>query len=490
MNRSWTFGRKLGLGFGLMVVLIVLVGVMSISVLRDVSREKDQVVATNARLLIDAQKMLVAIQMRIANARGYIISKDGNFMEGREDARQEFAQALTEIESLTQDVKRKEDITRIKQASLAMANAHDRVVGLVKSNTSRETINQIFESEAIPRARDLEKLILAFVDKEENFMEAAKKRADDAVSMSIWMVNGIVAAGIFVAALLAFFLTRLLSRQIGSAIQHIQSSSSELQAAANQQTTGTREQVTSMNEINVTIKELLSTARQISESSQRVAHIAGETASAARSGDMTVQKAQEAIGSIKRQVDMIVAHMLDLGKKSQQIGGILEIINELAEQTNILSINATIEAAGAGEMGKRFVVVADEIRKLADRVSGSTKDIRSLIEEIRSAVNTTVMATESGSKAVDAGTKQFGDVTVAFKQIATLVGTTTEAAREIELSTKQQTTSVEQVSGAITNIAQTAKESEASSTQTLQTVSELASLSRSLTKLIQSPAQA
>ena len=111
----------------------------------------------------------------------------------------------------------------------------------------------------------------------------------------------------------------------------------------------------------------------------------------------------------------------------------LEIVSELAEQTNILAINATIEAAGAGEAGKRFAVVADEIRKLADRVGGSTKEIRGLIDDVRSAVNTTVMATETGSKAVDAGTRQFGDVATSFKQIADLVATTTEAAREIEL---------------------------------------------------------
>ena len=113
--------------------------------------------------------------------------------------------------------------------------------------------------------------------------------------------------------------------------------------------------------------------------------------------------------------------MLELGKKSQQIGAVLDIVTELAEQTNILSINATIEAAGAGENGKRFAIVADEIRKLADRVAGSAKEIRALIDDVRSSVNTTVMATETGSKAVDSGSKQFGDVATAFKQIAKLV---------------------------------------------------------------------
>jgi len=177
--------------------------------------------------------------------------------------------------------------------------------------------------------------------------------------------------------------------------------------------------------------------------------------------------------------------MLDLGKKSQQIGGIVEIINELAEQTNILAINASIEAAGAGETGKRFAVVADEIRKLADRVGGSTKEIRMLIDEVRAAVNMTVMTTEGGTKAVDAGARQFTEVTLALKQIVGLVGTTTEAAREIELSTKQQSTAVEQVNIAVANVAQATRESETSASQTFQTATQLTTLSRDLLRLIQ-----
>jgi methyl-accepting chemotaxis protein len=208
------------------------------------------------------------------------------------------------------------------------------------------------------------------------------------------------------------------------------------------------------------------------------------SASSARTGDGTVEGAHASIGGIRRQVDLIVSHMLELGRKSQEIGGVVDIVAELAEQTNILAINATIEAAGSGEAGRRFGVVADEIRKLADRVAGSTKEIRGLIEDVRAAVNTTVMATETGSKAVDAGTQQFGHVADAFRQITSLVGTTTEAAREIELSTKQQATAVEQVNVAIANVAQATKETEASSGQTLITASQLTGLSSELLRLV------
>jgi methyl-accepting chemotaxis protein len=197
-----------------------------------------------------------------------------------------------------------------------------------------------------------------------------------------------------------------------------------------------------------------------------------------------VEKGQDSVSGIRRQVDQVVTHMLDLGKKSQEIGAVLEIVSELAEQTNILAINATIEATGAGETGKRFAVVADEIRKLADRVAGSTKEIRTLIDDVRSAVNTTVMATESSAKAVDAGSRQFAEVAVAFKQIAGLVGTTTDAAREIELSTKQQASAVEQVNVAIGGLVQSTRDSEATSSRVLHTASQLSELASGLIRLV------
>ena len=185
-------------------------------------------------------------------------------------------------------------------------------------------------------------------------------------------------------------------------------------------------------------------------------------------------------------MDLIVKHMLDLGKKSQQIGGILEIINELAEQTNILAINATIEAAGAGEAGKRFSVVADEIRKLADRVGGSTKEIRGAdradpLGGQRRRHGHRERLEGRGCRAHGSSARS----TAVFRQISDLLRNTTEAAREIELSTKQQSTAVEQVNIAVANVAQAARESEASSSQVLQTVGELTTLSRDLGRLIQ-----
>jgi methyl-accepting chemotaxis protein len=355
---------------------------------------------------------------------------------------------------------------------------------LRRRQSSAEQTWRSFDTDVAPKRELTARALDDFAARERALRDAEWDRARQRASGAEFVMGLCVLIVGLLAIMMATFLTRSLAQQIGSAVGRVQSSSAELQAVANQQATGAREQATAMNEIATTISELLATSRQIAESAQRVAGIADQTAGAANTGDVTVGKANESVSGIRRQVDQVVHHMLELGRKSQQIGAVLDIVSELAEQTNILAINATIEAAGAGEAGKRFAVVADEIRKLADRVGGSTKEVRALIEDVRNAVNTTVMATETGSKAVDSGSRQFADVTSALRQISALVQTTTDAAREIELSTKQQTSAVEQVNVAIANVAQASRENEASTGQTLQTAQQLTTLSTELMRLV------
>jgi methyl-accepting chemotaxis protein len=481
----WTFGRKIAAGFALSFILLVVIGTVSYRSTTSLTKTSYWVDHTHV-VLEHIANLMSLLKDAETGQRGFIIAGKENFLEPYQRAVVEIPKTLKELRTLTADnpnqQTRLDQVESVVAARLAMAK---RLLEVRATDGLDSAAKMIATGEDKKLMDDL-RVVLAEMDHEERVL--LKQRADEVeaagTSTKTTIVGGTVLSAI-VVLIAAFALTRSLTSQIGSAVRHIQSSSTELQAAANQQVTSAREQATAMSEITTTISELLATSRQIAESARRVAQIASETATAARHGDQTLQKTQESVTSIKRQVDVIVAHMLELGKKSQQIGGILEIINELAEQTNILAINATIEAAGAGDSGKRFAVVADEIRKLSDRVSGSTKEIRVLVDDIRAAVNTTVMATEGGSKAVDAGARQFSEVTVSFRQIAGLVGTTTDASREIELSTKQQTTAVEQVNVAVANVAQAGQETEASSAQTLQTSSQLASLSRELARVIQ-----
>jgi CHASE3 domain sensor protein len=483
MGRHWTFSQKIVAGFVLTVSLAVLIGAVAIYALRTTVASKDQVIDVHARLLVDAGKLAAASERKGSASRGYLLTRGEPLLtEGRE-ARAAFASSLEEVRRLVSADGRAQ-IDRIDRFEQEHQQALDTIVALRRTDAPIEAVARAFDEQVLPKRAQLDAEVEAFAAREERILREAEQASTDTASSAVMLVLLITFGAIVSAGLVAVLLSRSLARQIGNAVGQVQSSSAELQAAANQQATGSREQATAMSEISTTISELLATSRQIAEGAQRVARIAEQTAAAARSGEATVQSASESVGAIRRQVDQIVNHMLELGRKSQQIGSVLDIVSELAEQTNILAINATIEAAGAGESGRRFAVVADEIRKLADRVGGSTREIRSLIEDVRTAVNTTVMATETGSKAVHASVKQFGDVTSAFRQIGELVTTTTEAAREIELSTKQQTTAVEQVNIAIGNVAQATRETEVSSGQTLQTASQLATLSRDLLRLV------
>lgn len=486
----WTFGRKIAGGFALAFLLLLGIGLVSYHSITSLTGTSHSVTHTH-QVLEHVAEVLSLLKDAETGQRGFVITGDESFLEPYQSATDTIQTVVKELRELTSDnpnqQKRIDEVEPLIAAKLAELK---ETIDLRRKGNLEET-NKVIRNGEGKKIMDNLRAVLGQMDREER--DLLRQRADEVESASsgarATILYGTMFCLLFVVSA-GFFITRSLSTQIGAAVRHVQSSSTELQSAANQQASGAKESATAMTEITTTISELLATSRQIAESAQRVAHVAEETAVAARTGDQTAQKTHDSVSNIKRQVDLIVTHMLDLGKKSQQIGGILEIINELAEQTNILAINATIEASGAGEAGKRFAVVADEIRKLADRVGGSTKEIRTLIEEIRAAVNTTVMATEGGSKAVDAGARQFVDVTAALKQITELLGTTTAAAREIELSTKQQATAVEQVNVAVSNVAQAAKETEVSSSQTLQTAGQLAGLSRELIRLIQATASA
>ena len=486
MNRSRSFGVLIALGFTVsfvMLLVIAAVGYFSIARIWNNAHKMGQTYAVIDQL----SKLTSVLKDAETGQRGYLLTGNDTYLEP-------YRLANASIDSVTKQLR---DLTA---ANPAQTRRLEQALPLIQSKMAelKQTID-LRRTEGLDAALkvvasgqgkgfmdNIRQVAVAMDDEERNSLRVEKTRTDFSANLSETTIISASMLAFVLTGLVGWYLTSSLTRQIGSAAALLQSSSGELQAAANLQSSGSTGQATAVNEIATTINELLSTSRLIAENAQRVAKVAQETSLTASRGDETVQRTTQSIAGIKTQVDVVVVHVLELGKKSQLIGSITEMINELAEQTNILAINATIEAAGAGEWGKRFAVVADEIRKLADRVSVSSSEIRQLLDNIRASASSTIAATQDGSKLVDAGVREFAEAAVLFRQIAALVSTASEAAREIELSTEQQARAVDQVRVGASDLVQTAHETDTSSKQVLKTSSELAGLSRELVMMVRS----
>jgi CHASE3 domain sensor protein len=484
MMAGRTFGTKLAFGFGLTLALTLVIVLTSVGALLFVVRSDTKVIATATNDLFQAQQMNTTMESRIGNYRAYLLNKQQAYLDATNRDRSTFLDEVATLKAELTDTNALDLLEDVSVAEAKHAAALAPVIERRKAMTSLVDIAQLNATNVAPLRQALQDANAKLVARVAEVVQIDRKHSASRAAAAIWVIVVLGLLAIAWGAWTAWRLSRDLRREVGTAVGHIQSSSAQLEAAAAQQAAGGRDQASAMSEITTTISELLITSRQIADSAQRVSKVAEDTADAARTGDSTIEQTRASITAIRTQVDQIVQHMLALGEKSQQIGGVADLVSELAEQTNILAINATIEASGAGEWGRRFAVVAEEIRKLADRTAGSAKEIRTLIEDVRGAVNTTVMATEIGAKAVDAGSRQFDDATNSFRRIAQLVGTTSDATREIELSTKQQTTAVEQVNVAASDTSRVSRETEASAVQTKQTAAHLSALSGDLLELV------
>ncbi|MDI1429190.1 CHASE3 domain-containing protein [Polyangium sorediatum] len=485
-SRTWTVGKQFSAAIALPLIFLVLIGAYAYATTQRLLVATDAVGNTR-EVLTALSSTLSAFQDMETGQRGYVITGSEGFLEPYRDGDEAIEREIAEVERLTSANERQQqrlpELRRlVGEERIALSGAID-----VRKSEGLESAVKFVSAGRGKRTMEAVRAVIDEMIAEERTLLGIRAAVVDELvrSFAQTLVSACVLAFVCVSGLGAY-IVRALNRQIGAAAARMRAAARELEAAATQQASSTNEQVATSQQVSVTIRELTATSRQIAESAVQVSRIAEDTSSAARGGDQTVTAARETVDGTRKHVDRVVAHMLGLNQRSQEIGGIVDIIRELAEQTNILAINATIEAAGAGDAGRRFGVVADEIRKLADRVSGAARDIQHLVEQVRGATNTTVMATENGAKAVEASTRSFEDVGASFERIRTYVVDTARSSREIEASTRHQTTAMEQVNQAMQSVSEAAREVQTSAKQTLQTASELSSVSEELLRLVRS----
>ena len=272
-------------------------------------------------------------------------------------------------------------------------------------------------------------------------------------------------------------------RLIGSvkeAVIHLSSAANQMMAISAQQASGATQQASAVQEVTTTSEEIAITAKMITANARSVEAVADDTTRNCNGGREDVATAIEGMGLVRSQVESIARSMLEMGENSQKIGGIIEIIDEISDQTNLLALNAAIEAAGAGEAGKRFAVVAREVKRLAERTVEATRQIKGLVGEIQQATNKTIMVTEEGTKAVDSASCLVDKVQFSFASIAGPALETSRTAKEITLSTQQQTSACEQMAETMSEVRDVARQVAVSAYETERAVAEILELAERL----------
>ena len=280
----------------------------------------------------------------------------------------------------------------------------------------------------------------------------------------------------------------LMIAEIGAIIADVRVAAMHVSVSANQMTEstgrmaeGAQAQAREAGEVAASVEALTLSVRQVAESAGASAQAAREALDAAQKGDIAVRDSLQGMQRIRAEVQAISKKIKSLGDRSLEISEIVNTIEDIASQTNLVALNAAIEAAGAGEAGLRFAVVADEVRKLAERSARATKDIAVLIKNVQSDTQEAVVVMEQGTQEVESGylmTVQAGE---SLKAIADVSHRSAELAQDISQATQQQVRGAEIVAQAMQSIQAVAAQTERGVLEARRTVDELARLAEELT---------
>lgn len=277
---------------------------------------------------------------------------------------------------------------------------------------------------------------------------------------------------------------RTFVREINEAALKVSSSANEVLAASTQHETSSTEQAAAIHETTATMEELKHASAQIAENAGSVARVAEETLGAARSGRGAIAEFIQAMQQIRNDGVAVAESITKLSKRVERIGTVVEVIDEIADRSDLLALNAALEGSRAGEAGKGFSIVAAEMRRLAENVLDSTKEIKNLITEIREATAAAAGAAEASKVATESGEKLGSIAANAVEGILAGVQETSDAARVINLATQQQRTATEQVVASMAEIEDVTRQTTQASKQATGASAELTQLAARLAELI------
>jgi methyl-accepting chemotaxis protein len=271
---------------------------------------------------------------------------------------------------------------------------------------------------------------------------------------------------------------------VASSTRQVAAAATQIAASSEQMSAGITRQQQQASQVSAAVEEMSATVTEVAKKSGEAANAASGSQKDANSGGEVVRQTVTEIKAIAQDVSSSAEAVAGLGKKGEQIGAIIEVINDIADQTNLLALNAAIEAARAGEHGRGFAVVADEVRKLAERTQQATEEVSKSIREIQDETKSAVVRIEAGSKRVNHGVELAGNAGQSLERIVASSQTLGSMVESIAAAAEEQSAASEQIARSIEQINAVTRESAEGASQAAKAAGDLSSQAERLQSLV------
>ncbi len=269
-----------------------------------------------------------------------------------------------------------------------------------------------------------------------------------------------------------------------SSTRQVAAASTEIAASSEEMAAGLTRQEQQAAQVSAAVEEMSASITEVASKSQDASKNAGNSQNEAGTGGKVVAQTVEEMHSIAEDVNKSSQAIAELGKKGEQIGAIIEVINDIADQTNLLALNAAIEAARAGEHGRGFAVVADEVRKLAERTTQATEEVARSIRDIQTETQAAVQRIDAGSKRVKTGVELASSAGEALHRIVTSSQSLAGMVQSIAAAAEEQSSASEQISRSVEQITAVTKESAEGASQAARAAADLSAQAEKLQELV------
>lgn len=273
--------------------------------------------------------------------------------------------------------------------------------------------------------------------------------------------------------------------QLEASVEIISSASAQLSSQIRQSERGASEQASRMTETATAMEEMNATVLEVAQSAGKASDVSTTTRQKAEAGAKVVEKAVNAIKMVQQESLALKDDMVNLGQHAEAISQIMSVISDIADQTNLLALNAAIEAARAGEAGRGFAVVADEVRKLAEKTMASTTDVGNAIKSIQESARKSMAQVDLAVRSIEEATDYASQSGSALAEIVTMVDESADQVRAIATASEEQSASSEEINRSIMMVNTISTETAQAMQSATQAVANLADQAHVLTQLIE-----